>query len=160
MLLFLSFVVSPGYLKAQDTEIEKVPLNNVEGQSVGSESESISVIRERAINEAKVEALNRAGVSENIKVFSDFYESQTDGNYEELFTSDIFSDMQGAVRDVDVVTENKQFKDNGLPRVTVVINCTVLKYKTDRDRSFEFEVDGIRSVYENGDLLTYSGKPH
>ncbi|MGM0375837.1 MAG: hypothetical protein ACQEQ0_03605 [Bacteroidota bacterium] len=105
-----------------------------------------------------MEALNRAGVSENIKAFSNFHESQTEGNYEELFTSDIFSEMQGAVKNVDVVTKNKDFTDEGLHRVTVVINCTVL-YNTGRERTFEFEVDGIRAVYENGDLLTYSVKP-
>ena len=160
-ILFLVWVLPmTNNVKAQSEEVEEIPIENVRGHSIGSEAESLSIIRERAINEAKVEALNRAGISENIKAYSDFYESQTDGNYKDLFTSDIFSDMQGVVRDVKVVDQSRRFTENGLPEVTVEINCTVLKYHTGRDRTFEFEVEGIRPVYEQEDLLEYDIKPH
>ncbi len=42
---------------------------------------------------------------------------------------------------------------------TVIIDAEVIKYETQPDRTFEFEVEGLREAYEDGDMLRFSFLP-
>jgi len=152
-------LMEPVSLQAQQN-MKQISLERIHGMSIGSESETLSTIRQRAVNEAKVAALQRAGIHEQIQSYTNYYQSETREEFEELFSSDIFTDIRGAVKDVRIVDTRKEFTDEGLPKVEVWIDCKVLKYKTKKDLSFLIEVEGVHSFYHHNDPLEFTVKPH
>ncbi|MFO7827785.1 MAG: hypothetical protein R6V23_04115 [Bacteroidales bacterium] len=139
--------------------VKEVKMNNIRGLAIGGDNESIGQVTLRAINEAKVEALKRAGVEENIASFTDYFQSEDNEKYEELFTSDILSDIRGSVKDIEVVEESRSFDDAGRIKVDVLINCTVVKYITEKDVAFDAWVDGVGMFYPNNSDLKFKIKP-
>lgn len=153
---FLLLVPFIGFSKKK----EEINLSNISGEAVGTENESLKQVRTRAVNAAKVNALKEAGIQENITTYTDYFQSETKQEYEELFASSIFTNIQGAVTDVEIIKTDKSFTSDNLLQVKVFINCTVIKYKTQTDLSFDFKVEGIKPNYDNDDLLTFRFSPY
>ena len=160
LLIVLCFILLVHGSAYAQKKAKRTALENVHAMVIGSESETLAAIRERAVNEAKIKALKKAGISESVNSYTDYFQSETKAEYEELFASDIFTSINGAVKDVEIVREEKSFTDHGFPTVAVWINCTVLKYKSERDLTFAFEVEGIKPYYSHNDLLNYRIKPY
>jgi len=156
-ITFFLFLGLVGQLVAQN-KVKEVNIGDVHGVAFGADNESIADVTQRAINEAKVEALKQAGVAENIASFSDYFRTEDEGEYEELFTSDILSDIRGAVKEVEVIDVKKSFDQFGKLKVEVVINCTVVKYLTERDVAFDAWIDGVGMYYSNESDLMFKVK--
>jgi hypothetical protein len=133
-------------------------LKNITGMAIGSEEMSLEQVKQKAIGNAKIEALKAAGIEENINSYSDYFKSESDNKLEELFASDILSDIRGTVKNVEVVNTNKGFTNEGYLKVTVTINCTVVKYNSERDLTFDAWVDGIKMFYKENDGLEFKVK--
>lgn len=144
-------------LTAQDKIIE-FPVKNIEGTTIGNNNETIDQIVNRAINNAKIEALKSVGVEENILSYTDYFKSETNSTYDELFTSDLLSDIRGAVKNVEVYDTLKTFNEFGNLSVNVKINCVVIKYLTQRDLLFSSKVSGIKAFYTNDESLGFNVK--
>ncbi len=140
-------------------KVKEISLTNISGKAIGGDTESLKQVTERAVNEAKVKALKEAGIEENIASFTDYFQSEYKNNMEELFTSDILSDIRGAVKNVDIVDSKKYFNEYGKLVVEVKINCTVVKYLSERDLSFDVWVDGVGKFYTNNSKLIFNSKP-
>lgn len=158
LVIFLSFYLFTLNANAQK-KVEEIKISEVHGGAIGGDMESIDQVTQRAINEAKVEALKKAGVAENIAAFSDFFQSEDDEKYEELFTSDILSDIRGSVKDIEILNIKKSFDQTDRLKVGVVINCTVVKYLTEKDIAFDAWVDGVGMFYANETDLIFKLKP-
>lgn len=142
-----------------DNNIKEIKLTGVKGSATGATIESIEQVTHRAINEAKTIALKQAGIEENIASFTDYFQMEDKGKYEDVFTSDFLSDIRGAVKDVDLVDTKKSFDEFGQLKIEVIINCTVVKYLTEKDLSFDAWVEGIGMFYQNETDLMFSIKP-
>lgn len=138
------------------TDIEKIKITGVTG--VGYDV-CIPAARERAINAAKVQALNDAGVSERIFSFTDLFQAETDDTYFDLFTSQVFTDIRGFVSDVDIIDEKREFTTGDNIKFEVKINCKVLKYNTAPDPMFRAEIKGIEPIAYDNSLLEFTVKP-
>lgn len=158
LLLFLVTVVFIPNIQAQK-KVEEIKIKEVQGIAIGSNLESIDQIVQRAINEAKVEALKQAGVAENIASFSDYFQTENDEKYDELFTSDILSDIRGSVKDIEVLDTKKFFDQTGRLKIEVIINCTVVKYLTEKDVAFDAWVDGVGMFYPSETNMMFKVKP-
>lgn len=156
VFVFVLFV--PNSSDAQK-KIKEIKFRKVEGMAVGGETDSPDKVKQRAINEAKAEALKQAGVEETIISFSDYFQSEENFNYEDFFTSDILSDMRGTVKEVEVVDEERQIDENGNLKIAVQIDGVVVKYKTENDVTFDAWVNGMGMFYQNGQPLKFSIKP-
>ncbi len=141
-------------ITAQKTEV--ISISRVTG--IGYD-ECIPAAREKAINAAKIQALNDAGVSENIRSFTDLFQSETDDNYFELFTSQVFTDIRGSVAAVEIIDEKKEFTTGDNIKFEVTINCKVLKYNTFPDPLFKAEIQGIKPIAYENSLLEFTVKP-
>lgn len=157
-LILSTFLFINIELIAQDN-IEEIKLKSIKGIAIGTDNESISQITQRAINEAKIEALKRAGVEENISSYTNYFQSENNNTYEELFASDILSDIRGAVKAVDIIDTKRTFDEHGKLNVEVTINCTVVKYNTNKDLSFDIWIDGIGMFYLSETKLIFRIKP-
>lgn len=159
VFLFVLLGLGTSCLSAQQ-KMDVVSIDSIYGMAVGSESETIKTIMERAVNEARIKALREAGIHESIHSYSAFFQSETRQEYEELFASDILTDMRGAVKHVHVFDTKKTFTSDGMPRVEVWINCEVVKYTSKPDPAFVFEASGVKPVYQHNDRLEFSVRPH
>jgi len=155
--LFILLIPLNAFSQDKTKEIE---LHSIPGEAIGTENESLKEVRAKAVNQAKVNALKEAGIQENISTYTDYFQSETDEEYEELFASSVFTNVQGAVKNVQIVDTEKKFTADNTLKVQVRINCTVIKYLTEDDLSFDFEVNGIKSNYNHNDLLKFEFIPH
>jgi len=142
-----------------DKDVKEIKMTNIKGMAIGSDNESIEQVIQRAINEAKTAALQSAGIEENIASYTDYFQKEDKGSYEDVFTSDFLSDIRGAVKDIVIMDTKKSFDEVGHLKVEVLINCTVVKYLTDKDISFDAWVDGVGMFYPSETNLIFKVKP-
>lgn len=138
---------------------EKIKMENIRGEAIGTEDETLKQVREKAINNAKLEALRKAGISENINSYSNMFKYENTNKYEEMFTADIFSSINGEVIVDEIINDQKDITSEGLQKVVVFINCTVIKYETNSDLTFSVEISGIEKFYKHESGLIYKVKP-
>jgi hypothetical protein len=157
IILSILFFFLNNSLNAQE-KINEIVLTKVVGVAIGNNNESIDEIIQRAVSEAKIEALKQAGVEENISSFTDYFKTENNDTYEELFTSDVLSDIRGAVKAVEILETKKTFDEFGKLNIEVSINCTVVKYNTNKDLSFDVWIEGIGKYYQNESKLIFKVK--
>ena len=121
---------------------------------------SIKTGTERAVNEAKLEALRRAGVTENINASDVMTSTETNSKFKEEMNSFVSVEINGAVLN-DSIIEQKSFTNEfGNIVAQVIINVDVIKYETRSETSFDFKVEGVKEYYENDDLMHFSFLPY
>ncbi len=113
--------------------------------------------RRDAINDAKVEALRMAGITEHLQSYELLFTSQHNQDYSQFFSTDIHAELQGAVQSYEIVSERRlQNPATNLFEVEVIINANVVKYDVRPDPDFNTEVNGIKGIYDEGELLEFS----
>jgi len=117
--------------------------------------------RQRAIEEAKKEALRRAGIEERIRATEALSTIDSKEQFQQMYSSFSSVELNGAITRFDVV-KDEIIKENidGQLYATITINATVKKYTTKPDPEFKFEVRGLRNGYRNGELITFSVNPN
>ncbi len=158
IVIFSSLFILVSNVNAQK-KVKEIKITEAQGVAIGADNESIAQVTQRAINEAKTASLKQAGIEENIASFTDYFQIEEDGQYEDLFTSDFLSDIRGSVKDVEIIDTKKSFDDFGHLKVKVVINCTVVKYLTKKDIGFDVWIDGVGMFYPNETGLIFKVKP-
>ncbi len=158
--LFACFVVLFAFtVSAQDEKLEEIKLTGIVGEALGGEQMSPEQVKQKAINAAKIKALQKAGIEENIKSYTDYFRSESDNTMEELFTSDVLSNIEGTVKEIEVVDAKPGFTMENQIKYTVTINCTVVKYNVSKDLTFDAWIEGIKPFYKAGSGLTFTVKP-
>lgn len=142
-----------------DKNVKEIKMTEIKGMAIGGDNESIEQVTQRAINEAKTEALKLAGIEENIASYTDYFQKEDKGSYEDVFTSDFLSDIRGAVKNIEITNTKKSFDEIGHLKVEVIINCTVVKYLTEKDIAFDAWVDGVGMFYPSETNLVFKVKP-
>ncbi len=110
----------------------------------------------QALNDAKLNALKAAGIEENINSYQLLFSSQFKNDYSQFFSSDIQSEIQGAVKSYKILSEKIYCKNELEIVCDVTIDATIIKYDTKRDVSFDTNIEGIKGVYNNGDNLNFN----
>ncbi|TVR68870.1 MAG: DUF4384 domain-containing protein [Marinilabiliales bacterium] len=136
---------------------ETIFIEGAKGVGVIAGRISESDARRDAINQAKIEALRQAGVTEHLSSYELLFTSESDHDYSEFFSSDVQSELQGAVQYYEVVDEQRKLNPySNFFEYEVTIDATVIKYTTRPDPAFITKVDGIKGVYDRGETLSFS----
>jgi hypothetical protein len=138
-------------------EITKV--ENAIGRQVIAGSISEDEARAKAIAQAKVDALRKAGVAEHIQSYEMLYKSEIGNKFDEVFMSDMFSEIRGAVKKYDIVKIDKGIDAFKNFYIEAVINAEVILYSTGKDPAFQVNIDGIKQVYQSSEKMRYSVTP-
>lgn len=149
-ILSFLFIMNMSVLFAQ--EPEEIHLKNINGKAY---SDCISTSEAMAIQKAKQKALNKSGIVEDVQLQNTLEKAEINGNYSELFSSNVFTQIQGGISKVEI-TDISRSISNELVETEVVINCTVLKYKTKSDPHFQAKVDGVQPFYTTGKTLNFN----
>ena len=115
--------------------------------------------RQQAIREAKIEALRRAGVTENVGSTSVLKTSEDEKGIKQMFDEISRVEINGEVLNFEVIKENKRVNEFNNIVFEVTIDAEVIKYNKTKDVSFDILVQGIESFYKNEDVLNFDFTP-
>src|SRR4051812_4886010 len=73
-------------------------VSDIKGSALISGDVSPNEARKQALSDAKVNALKAAGIKENLNSYQVLYTSQRNNDYSQFFTSDVQTEIQGAVQ--------------------------------------------------------------
>jgi hypothetical protein len=136
---------------------EVVEVKGIVGQGIIAGNVSELEARRQALNEAKVEALRKAGVSEHLQSYDMLFRSEVNMDYSEFFSSDIQSELQGAVQHYEIVKEERKLDSaTNLFVYEITIDARVVKYSVRPDPLFDAIITGIKGVYENEEKLVFA----
>lgn len=135
-----------------------VKVSGIKGISYISGDVSVNQAKYSALNEAKINALKAAGVGENVKSYQLLFSSQEKNEYSQFFSSDIQSEIQGAVASYDITNQATVKKSEIEMYIEITIDASVIKYETKPDNTFDAYIEGLKAVYNNHDKLTFTVK--
>src|ERR1035438_6449104 len=90
-----------------------------------------------ALNDAKINALKKAGIEEHINSYQMLFTSQAKNDYTQFFNSDIQSEIQGAVKTYKIKSERVYINSNNVIVSEVIIDAWVIKYDSKPDIKFD-----------------------
>ena len=143
-------------LSSQAQDVVKVTGCTGEAVIAGSISEVDA--RNMALNEAKLNALRKAGVSENISSYATMFKGESGKELSEFFSTEFQSEIRGSVTKYEAREEKLIDPTTKLFTIRITIDAEVVKYKTSPDPEFKVAVDGVKAVYTTGELLTFNVK--
>lgn len=137
---------------------KQVKVTGIKGISYISGDVSPNQAKFLALNDAKINALKAAGVGENIKSYQLLFSSQEKNEYSQFFSSDIQSEIQGAVASYNITNQATVKKSEVELYIEITIDASVIKYETTPDNTFDAYIEGLKAVYNNHDKLTFTVK--
>ncbi|HUX54083.1 MAG TPA: DUF4384 domain-containing protein [Williamwhitmania sp.] len=135
---------------------EIITVKGAEGEAAITGSISENDARNQALQSAKVDALRKAGIAENLSSYEMLFKGEAGKDFTELFSSQTQSEIRGAVKSYTAVEEKFVDPSTKLFTIKVTIDAQVIKYKTEQDPEFQVQVDGIKPLYSNNDLLQFT----
>ena len=156
LLLTIVLLGLPSLFILADAETVKV--RKAVGRWEVSHDITMAQAEEKALNEAKKDALRKAGVME--KVWSVFGQVTSDqgSQFAEAYSSVSVLAIDGMVNVTSQKTE--ELWDENLKKLfkVVTIDATVTKSDIKEDQTYALKVDGIAPIYKNGELFQCSFK--
>ena len=132
-----------------------VNVNNVRGMYIGSDNETPNIVKEKALNNAKINALSKAGIPEDISSYNLLYQLDKNGDFQQIFDTQFQSEIKGAVKSYEIINENRDVNEFGNFEIEITINAKVIKYNKNSDPSFTSKINGIKPVYNHGADLEF-----
>ena len=145
-------------LPAFGAQAQHVQVQGVQGQATIANI-TPEQAREKAVEQAKAEALRRAGVEEWVQSFDFLQKREENNKFEEFFHSLTSVQAMGSVVDWSVLKENKRLDESGTLLYEVTLDATVVLYKTRPDPEFHLAVNGVHPVYRNEENLSFQITP-
>jgi hypothetical protein len=113
----------------------------------------------KALDEAKMDALDKAGVGESISNANFLYTFEDNEKFKEIFQDYTSTERAGEVIIDSILSENRTFNEFGNMVVTVEIAATVFVHKEKNDPTLTIKVEGIDETYKNGSYMKFSVMP-
>ena len=153
LVLLISGILLSSFTFAQKT----VKVNGIKGVSVINDLISLKDAKIDALNDAKLNALKKAGVVENINAYQILMSIQQERDFSQYFSSGILTNLQGAILNYQIVNDYNLIKKSEIElSVEVVINAEVILYETVPDDAFDVKVEGIKNVYNNNEVMKFA----
>src|ERR1035437_4782417 len=127
--VFLFFVLTADKVFSQETREAKA----VKGSAFVTGDVSPNQAKIQALNDAKINALKAAGIEEHINSYQMLFTSQIKNDYSQFFSSDIQSEIQGAVQSYEVKSEKIYCKNEFEIICETTIDASVIKYNSKPD---------------------------
>lgn len=139
---------------------QTVKVRNVEGRWEVSRELTIAQAEEKALTEAKKEAMRRAGIMENVWSVFGQVTSENGSRFEEAYSSVSVLALNGLVNVTDKKSE--QIWDPVAEKLfmSVTIDAVVTKSDVQEDRTYALEVSGIEPVYRESETFRCSFRIH
>ncbi len=120
---------------------------------------TLEEVKQKAIDEAKRNAMIKAGISENVQVSDFLYTFEDDEKFQEIFQSFISTETGAEIIVEEVKELNRDINEFGNILIEVEIDAIIFKHKEKKDLTFKFRVDGIGELYYEDDPVSFSFTP-
>ena len=147
-----SLIVLLSFLKIAGQETKTVSST---GSAYISGKVSPDEAKKEALNDAKLNALRAAGISEQVSTYNLLFSAQKNNDFKQFFNSSTQSEIQGAIKTYSITSEKTIQKNENELVIEIKINAEVIKYKTQKDPSFDVKIEGINAVYTSGQKLNF-----
>ena len=137
---------------------KKIKIKESHGTAFISGDVSPNEAKKRALFNAKINALKSAGIVESIKSFETLFTSEFNNDYQQFYSSTIQDEIQGNILNYEIIQDTIVRKNELEFYAKVTINALVIEYKTKPDVTFDANIEGIKAVYDNGELLKFNLK--
>jgi hypothetical protein len=114
--------------------------------------------KKNAINDAKLNALLKFGISEHISSYKILYKQQTNNNFEQVFNSQLLSELSGNIVSYQITKERFYCKNDFEIIYEVTIDAEIIKYKTSLDNKYQVNISGIKGIYTDGEDFGFNLK--
>lgn len=153
LILFLLFILFSTHLLAQ----KKIPVT-AEGRYEARDL-TLEEVRNKAIDEAKKNAMVKAGISENVQVSNFLYTFEDDEKFKDIFQSFVSTETGADIIVEEVIEKKRDINEFGNILIEVEIKAVIFKHKSEKDPTFKFKVESIREFYLNGDPVEFTFLP-
>lgn len=120
---------------------------------------TLEEVRNKAIDEAKKNAMIKAGIAENVKVSDFLYTFEDDEKFKEIFQSFVSTETGAEIMVEEVKEINREINEFGNILIEVEISAIVYKHADKKDPALVIKIDGIREFYTEDDPLDFSLTP-
>lgn len=139
---------------------KNIHVRDAKGVSYLSDDITVSKTKELALEEAKKEALRKAGVTEFVSESNVLLSSQEGKQISQLFNSISTIEINGAITKTENIRyEKMKDETTGKEFIEATIDAEVVKYEKRSDPSFDFEVKGISEKYKTTEAMKFSFQP-
>ena len=152
LFTFVAILISSTSLLSQ----EIIFVKGAKGEAAINGSISLNEARDQALQNAKIEALQKAGIAENLSSYEMLFKGEIGKDFTELFSSQTQSEIRGAVKSYTAVEEKFVDSTTQLFTIRVTIDAEVIRYQTEQDPEFQVQVEGINPLYSNNDKLQFT----
>lgn len=154
LFVFLLFLTKTAF-----SQKNEVKVYGISGQAFINELLTPKQAKETALEDAKFNALRKAGIGEYIKSNSTLLSSTVGSKYDGYTNTEQLSQLEGSILDYVITKDTQYINAEKLLVVGVTINATIIKYEKKPDINFDVRLFGVKSVYNNNDKLTFSVSP-
>lgn len=104
---------------------------------------------QKALNLAKIEALRKGHISENIKSFEVLSQSQVNGQHQEKYSEEIMLNINGKILEWEYIKEpTKNYNEHDKNYyIEFTIKAKVMQYHSNPDPNFSARIEGIKHSY-------------
>lgn len=120
---------------------------------------TLEQVKKKAIEEAKKNAMVKAGISENVKVSDFLYTFEDDEKFRDIFQSFVSTETGADIIVEDVRELRRDINEFGNILIEVKIDAVIYKHDKKIDPAFKFVVHGLRDIYYQNDPLDFSFEP-
>jgi hypothetical protein len=137
---------------------KETPVLSVVGTALVAGDVSPNMARAQALSDAKINALKKAGVGEQISSHQLLFTSEHNNDYSQFFSSDIQSEIQGTVKSYEIQSERLYCKNELEIVCEIIIDAIIIEYDSEADAKFNANIEGLKAIYSNDDTLSFSVK--
>ena len=113
--------------------------------------------KKTALNEAKIEALRKAGIGESVSSQELLFKSEINNDFTDFFSSSTQIEIKGAIQSYEITSEKLYCKAQTEEiYYSITINAKVVKYSSSADPAFDAKIEGVNPIYLHNTNLKFS----
>jgi hypothetical protein len=117
---------------------------------------TLEEVKNKAIDEAKKNAMVQAGIAENVQVSDFLYTFEDDEKFKEIFQSFVSTETGAEIMVEEVKEIKRDINEFGNILIEVEISAIVYKHEDKKDPALVIKVDGIKELYLEDDPLVFN----
>ena len=129
-------------------------VRNITGRCEITRDISLSQAEQKALEDAKINAMRKAGVSERLWSVTGLINEDDGSEFNQVLSRMTTLEMNGLITVRDAVYSEETI--DGRRYAVATIDADIKIIDTDVDLTFQIEINGIKGIYENGDVMTFT----
>ncbi len=113
----------------------------------------------KAILEAQIDAIRKAGIGEDVSVSTTLFTSDDGSSFNQQFNEWSTVEINANVLIDSIYKKENRFDQFGNIIVQVEIYASVYKYSKNRDPAFFFKIEGLKDTYYENESISFSLTP-